>query len=158
MESIGGTRAGSERLSVRSERRRGGFLWTPAGDPRSRCGTALSVSPKAARRLDAGQFVEIEIDNRLQGLAGGAVAQRLGQRDEPGGILGLEPQECGDGGMPLLRSTGMADRLRRAPRRRRAVVVLALAVAGLPLGPGERTLSLWFAASAWHLSAGRRRV
>ena len=43
-------------------------------------GTALSVSPKAARRLDAGQLVEIEIDDRLQRLAGGAVAQRLGHR------------------------------------------------------------------------------
>ena len=89
MESIGGTRAGSERPSLRSERWRGGYLWTPVGDPRSRCGTALSVSPKAARRLDAGQFVEIEIDDSLQGLAGGAVAQRLGQRVEPCCVLSL---------------------------------------------------------------------
>jgi hypothetical protein len=33
------------------------------GDPRSRCGPPLSVAPKAARRLDAGQFVEIEIED-----------------------------------------------------------------------------------------------
>ena len=56
---------------------------------RSRCGTALSVAPKAARRLDAGQFVEIEVDDRLQGLASGAVAQCLGQRLEPHRIFGL---------------------------------------------------------------------
>jgi len=58
------------------------------GDPRS-CGTALSVSPKAARRLDAGQFVEIEVDDRLQGFAGGAVAQGVRQRLEPRCILSL---------------------------------------------------------------------
>jgi len=66
-----------------------GVLWTLVGDLRSRCGTALSVAPKAARRLDAGQFVEIEIEDRLQRLAGGAVAQHLGQRLEPRGILRL---------------------------------------------------------------------
>jgi len=71
------------------ERRRGGYLWAPVGDPRSRYGPALSVSPKAARRLDADQFIEIEVDDRLQGLASGAVAQCLGQRIEPHRIFGL---------------------------------------------------------------------
>ena len=85
----GGTRTQSERLPVRGERRRGGYLWAPVGDPRSRCGPALSVSPKAARRLDADQFIEIEVDDRLQGLASGAVAQCLGQRIEPHCIFGL---------------------------------------------------------------------
>jgi hypothetical protein len=55
----------------------GEYLSTPVGDPRFRCGDPLSVSPKAARRLDAGQLVEIEIAHHLQRLAGGAVAQRL---------------------------------------------------------------------------------
>jgi hypothetical protein len=40
--------------------------------------TAPSVSAEAARRLDAGQLVEIEIDNRLQGPAGGAIAKLSG--------------------------------------------------------------------------------
>ena len=66
---------------------RGGYLWTPVGEPRSRVATHGSVAPKAARRLNAGQLVEIEIDDGLQRLAGGAVAQRLGQRVEPSGIF-----------------------------------------------------------------------
>ena len=69
-----GTRAGSERLPLRGERRRGGYLWAPVGEPRSRCDKPQSVSPKAARRLDAGQFVEIEINDGLQRLTGGVVA------------------------------------------------------------------------------------
>ena len=91
----GGTRTQSERLPVRGERRRGGYLWAPVGEPWSRCRDPLSVSPKAARRFDAGQFVEIEIDNGLQRLAGGAIAQGLGQRIEPSSILSLEPEQCG---------------------------------------------------------------
>ena len=67
----------------------------PVGEPWSRCRDPLSVSPKAARRFDAGQFVEIEIDNGLQRLAGGAIAQGLGQRIEPSSILSLEPEQCG---------------------------------------------------------------
>ena len=51
-----------------------GYLWAPVGELRSRCGKPQSVSPKAARRLDAGQFVEIEIKDGLQRLTGGAVA------------------------------------------------------------------------------------
>ena len=65
MGSIGGTRAESERLLCASERRRGGFLWAPwaARGP----GLAPpSVPPKAARRLNAGQLVEIEFDDGLQ--------------------------------------------------------------------------------------------
>jgi hypothetical protein len=111
------------------------------GEPRFRCGATLSVAPKTARRLDAGQFVEIEIDDRLQCLAGRAIAQCLGDRVEPRRILSLEPEECGDGGVPLLWSTGPADRLPRVPRWRCAVVGLALAIAG-PGAPSRFTLSL----------------
>ena len=74
MVSTGGTRA------LRSDRHesdgamRGGYLWTPVGQPRSRIATPCSIPPKAARRFDAGQLIEIEIDDCLQCLAGGAVA------------------------------------------------------------------------------------
>jgi hypothetical protein len=60
--------------------------------------------------------------------------------------------------VPLLRPAGMAGRPWRAPRRCHTVVGQALAVASLPLGPGQHALTLRFAASAWPLSAGRRRV
>ena len=56
-----------------------------AGQVRS----AASIAPEAARRLDRDDLVEIEIDDSLQGLAGGAVAQRLGQRVEPCCVLSL---------------------------------------------------------------------
>jgi hypothetical protein len=65
-------------------------------------------------------------------------------------------RECGDGGVPLLRSTGPADRLRRAARRRSAVV--GLAIEGLTLGPGQRALPLRFAASAPHTTPSRSAV
>jgi hypothetical protein len=68
---------------------RGRLLWTPVGRRGRGWQPIGSIPPKAARRLDADQLAEIEIDNRLQRLAGGAVTQRLGQRIEPGGILGL---------------------------------------------------------------------
>jgi hypothetical protein len=51
---------------------RGGYLWVPGGDPRS--SEARSIPPKAARRLDRDYLVEVEIDNRLQCFAGGALA------------------------------------------------------------------------------------
>ena len=60
--------------------------------------------------------------------------------------------------MPLLWSTDAAHWLRRVQRRRGTVVGLALAIAGLALGPGQCTLTLWLAASAPHLTAARRRV
>jgi hypothetical protein len=78
MESIGGTRALRSDPHESDGAMRGGYLWTPVGDPRSRCGNPLSVPAKAARRFDADQLVEIEIDDCLQRRAGGAVAQRLG--------------------------------------------------------------------------------
>ena len=48
-----------------------------------------SVPSVAARRLDGDEIVEIEVDNRLQRLAGSAVVQRFGEVVEPGGIFGL---------------------------------------------------------------------
>ena len=98
-----------------------------------------SISAKAARRRDVDQLVEIEIDNRLQRLASGAVAQRLGQRVEPSGILRLQREECGDGGLPLLCSAGAADWARRARRCRSAVADVALANTSLTPIWGMRT-------------------
>ena len=65
---------------------------------------AGSISAKAARWLDGAEFVEIEIDDRLQRLAGGAVVQRFGQRVEPGSTLRLNDKEFGDGVAPSLGS------------------------------------------------------
>jgi hypothetical protein len=48
-----------------------------------------SVTAKPPRRSDTGEGIEIEIDNLLKRLGGGAVAQAFGQGVGPGGILGL---------------------------------------------------------------------
>ena len=40
-------------------------------------GGTRSVAAEAARRLEVGEFTEIEVDNGLQGLPGGGVAQRF---------------------------------------------------------------------------------
>jgi hypothetical protein len=48
-----------------------------------------SVTAKPSRRSDIGKAVEIEIDDLLKRLGGGAVAHAFGQGVGPGGILGL---------------------------------------------------------------------
>ena len=62
-ESVGGPAPGAS-ASIAQRVTARGVPVDPRGRPATRCGTALSVSTKAARRFDAGQFVEIEIDNR----------------------------------------------------------------------------------------------
>ena len=47
------------------------------------------IAPEAARRLDGGDLVEIEIENGLQSFAGGAIAGGFGKRLEPVAVLGL---------------------------------------------------------------------
>jgi hypothetical protein len=99
-------------------------------------------------------LTKIEIDDCLQRLSGGAVAQRLGQHVQPGGIFGLQHDEDRDRGTPLLRSAGALDWARRARRWRRAVANLALAIASLALGATQRALTLRLAALALALLKG----
>ena len=99
-------------------------------------------------------LTKIEIDDCLQRLAGGAVAQRLGQHVQPGGIFGHD--EDRDSGMPLLRSAGALDWARRARRWRRAVANLALAIASLALGAAQRALTLRLAGLALSVTEGQR--
>jgi hypothetical protein len=51
-------------------------------------GIAL-VAAVAAGWLDRGERVEVQIDDRLQGLCGRRALKRVGQRFEPGGIGSL---------------------------------------------------------------------
>src|ERR1039458_9191647 len=64
----------------------------------SRC----SITAKPPWRFDRLEFREIEIDNRPQGLGRGAVLLIVGQRVQPGAILGLHVNEPGDGVIPSL--------------------------------------------------------
>jgi hypothetical protein len=64
--------------------------------------SAGSIASEAARRLDVAEFVEVEIDNRLQRLAGGAIAGGFGQSSEPIGVFGLQSEQFGHRGLPSL--------------------------------------------------------
>jgi hypothetical protein len=48
-----------------------------------------SVAPVSARRLDRGEIIEVEIDDILECLGSGAVAQAFGQGVGPSSIFGL---------------------------------------------------------------------
>jgi hypothetical protein len=134
-------RAGDATLASLVERRVGGACaptWASPGTGGSGR-SPISVSPKATRRLDGDQFVEIKINNRLQRLTGGTIAQRLGQCLEPVGIFRLQGKQFGGGGAPALRSGAPPLRVNRARRCRGR---LALTIAGLALGAGQGTLTL----------------
>ena len=68
----------------------------------------LLIAPEAARWHDGDQFVEVEIDDRLQCLAGSAFLQVFGQRLEPLRVLALQGDEFVDGIAP---APGAAARL-----------------------------------------------
>ena len=76
----------------------------------------VSVAAIAARQLDCGQDVEVQIDDRLERLCGRRAPERLRQRVEPRGLTGLEIDQFGDGIVPTLdaarRPTGWCERVR----------------------------------------------
>jgi hypothetical protein len=106
--------------------------------------SALSIASEAVRRLDSDEFVEVEIENGLQCLTGGSVAQRLGQCFEPLRVLVLQGDEFGDGIVPALMAAAAVGGSAVADDRGAGV---ARAIAGLPLGPGKRPVASRFASS-----------
>ena len=57
---------------------------------------------EAARRFDGADLVEVEIEDSLQCVAGGGVAERIGQRLEPLRVFALQGDEFGHGIAPAL--------------------------------------------------------
>jgi hypothetical protein len=115
-----------------------------------------SISAKAARRFDSAQFVEIEIDNRLQRFASWRALGRLRQLVEPGGTLRLYGQELGDSVAPSLGSRAPVGSLWAFSPRACAAEISDVGLAGsrgsvarLTLGAGQRAFTGWFA-TAWH--------
>ena len=100
--------------------------------------SASSIPPEATGRLDGEQFVEIEINDCLQCLTGGAVAQRFGHCLEPSDIFHLQGEQFGDRCVPTLGPSTPPQRVSWA--RCSSTPSLALAIACLALGAGERTL------------------
>ena len=62
----------------------------------SRASVAL-IAPEAAWRHDGDHFIEVEIDDRLQCLAGSTLLKVFGQSLEPLRVLALQDDEFRDG-------------------------------------------------------------
>ena len=107
--------------------------------------TVRLIVREAARRLDGADLIEVEIDNRLQCLAGGGVAERLGQRLEPLRVFALQSDEFGHDIAPALMAAAAVGGPAIADDRGASV---PRAIAGLALGPGKRLGALRFASSA----------
>src|SRR5215467_14206323 len=97
------------------------------------------IAPEAARWHDGDQFVEVEIDDRLQCLAGSALLKVFRQSLEPLRVLALQDDEFGDGIAPALSAA--------APVCRWPVMVhrpgcgTSGAMPGLSLGIGQRSVA-----------------
>ena len=105
----------------------------------SSSGTGGLIAPEAARWHDGDQFVEIEIDDRLQCLAGSALLKVFGQRREPLCVLALQDDEFGDGVAP---APGAAASVGHWPVvDHRPGCGTSGAMAGLSLGIGQRSVA-----------------
>jgi hypothetical protein len=96
--------------------------------------------------FDRNELVEIEIDDGLKRVAGGAVADGLGKRVEPGEVFGPQNDEVGDGVAPALGPAAAIDRPAVSDDR---CAGMARPVARLALGACERLITDWLA-TAWH--------
>jgi hypothetical protein len=115
-----------------------------------------SISTNAARRLDGAQFVEIEIDNRLQRFASCRALGRLRQLVEPDSTLRLYGKELGDSVAPSLGSRAPIGSLWAFSPRACPAGISDAGLAGtggpvacLSLGTGQCAFTGWFA-TAWH--------
>jgi hypothetical protein len=108
-----------------------------------------SIASKAARRLDIGKSVEIEVDDGLQCLCGGAVAEAFGRCVSPGGVFGLQGEQFGDRIVPSLWSGTSIRRSAITDQRCRLPGVPAGAISGLSFGVAEGVITCRLAAS-WH--------
>jgi hypothetical protein len=61
-------------------------------------------------RHDRCEVGEIEIDDRLEGDVGRGVAEAVGQDIMPGGVVGLQREQLGDGVAPALRAAAPVGR------------------------------------------------
>jgi len=87
---------GDPRIAERPPRVRRCDAQGSCGPPRTSCGGGgpgrgfcQLIATEAAGRLDGADLVHVEIDDCLQGLAGGGVVQRSRQGVEPDGVFCL---------------------------------------------------------------------
>ena len=69
-----------------------------------------SIATVSAWRDDASEFIEIQIDDGLQGRGGSGVAEIIRQAVVPGGVFGLQGEQSGDQVIPVLRAGAPVDR------------------------------------------------
>ena len=62
----------------------------------------VSITAEATRRLDVCEDVEVEFDDGLESLGGGAVTKAVGQGIAPSGVLGLQGEQFRDRVVPSL--------------------------------------------------------
>jgi hypothetical protein len=111
-----------------------------------------SIATEAAWRLDADEVVEIEIDDCLQGDAGGGVTQIVGQDVIPGGVFSLQGDKSGDRIVPALRAGAPVSGPPIADRRRWLLGLASRAITRLAFGVAERVLTFGLSASGHGLS------
>jgi hypothetical protein len=115
---------------------------------------AVHLAPEAMRRLNGEKLIEIEVDEGLQGFAGGSVTQGLGQRLEPLRVVAVQDDEFRDRVAPALMAAAAISRSPVADYRSAGV---ARSITRLALGAGERLVALWLA-SCGHGLSGFRHV
>jgi hypothetical protein len=108
-----------------------------------------SIASKATRRLDVGKDVKIELDDGLQCLGGGAVAEAVRQGVAPGGVFGLQGEQFGDCVTPSLWSGASIRRSAIADRWWRLLGLPTGTISGLSFGVAEGVVTCRQAAS-WH--------
>jgi len=106
-----------------------------------------SIAAEAAWRLVADEIVELEIDDGLQGGAGGGVTQIVRQHVIPGGVFGLQGNKPGDRVVPALCAGAPVGRPPVADDRRRLLSFAAGAITRLAFGVAERILAFGVTAS-----------
>src|ERR1039458_7117415 len=111
-----------------------------------RCGSVASVS---AWRLDVSEVCEVEIDDGLQGFAGGGLAEGVRQGVGRGNVVGLERDELGHRVAPTLRAGSTIRGLPMADDHG-GLFGLTGAVAGLAFCVAERVVALlWVFRYGW---------
>jgi hypothetical protein len=108
-----------------------------------------SIAAEAAWRLDADEVVEIEIDDGLQGDAGGGVTQIVRQDVIPGGVFGLQGDQSGNRVVPALSAGSPVGRPSVADYRGWLLGLASRTMAGLAFGVAEGVLTFGLSAS-WH--------
>jgi len=110
-------------------------------------GTCTSISSIAARRLDLGESIQVEIDDRLKRNPGSTVAEALGQRIEPCGTFRLDREHFSEGVVPALGPTPPIHRLVVFNHNPGLECLQSGAMASLALSVAEGVFTLRFTAS-----------